>query len=625
MEIEALNGRATSAEVISLPMLGSKFDALLARRGAFASIFFVGALTASSWFLDSYLAYVATSWVIFGLLGLSLDLVWGRAGVLSLGQTAFYGIGGYLGSVAAIDLAPLTGNTLIWSLPSSALAGACSAGLIGLLIFFGRMGALQATILTYTATLIIWTIAVSFHATVGAAVIGGDNGLAEIPSYVLGFADAAQPLAPNEMLGCTVLIAGGVYLFSAALMRSPFGLLVDCVRLNAEKTELLGYDARKIQFLVFVFAGGIAGLAGALFGHWANYLTPSVFSVQEGLLVPIYVLVGGRGTLVGPFVGALLVGGISFWLGGGVIGGQTTLIMGLGLIGLVLFVDGGIIGAARTFCAKGRRLLDSELEIDGERGPASDVDFGVSVQHATGASLETQAIVKRFGGITPVKSVSLSFRPGRVYCLIGPNGAGKSTFLRCCMGSHALSQGEIMLAGERVTTWKTFERARAGLGVKMQTPQVFDELSVAQNLWVAAYRAERDRHKADRRVADILGALGLSSKARHLAGDLSHGERQWLDIGMVLGQSPQVIMLDEPAAGMTEVERDKLARMIRDLAGSAVVIVVEHDMDFVRALDAEVIVLHQGEVFERGSIEDLRQNEAVLDVYLGRRRHVRSS
>jgi len=173
----------------------------------------VCALAASSWFLDSYLAYVATSWIIFGLLGLSLDLVWGRAGVLSLGETAFYGIGGYLGSVAAINLAPLAGNTLIWSLPSGALAGACSAGLIGLLIFFGRMGALQATILTYTATLIIWTIAVSLHATVGAAVIGGDNGLAEIPSYVLGFADAAQSLAPNEMLGRTVLIAEAAIFF----------------------------------------------------------------------------------------------------------------------------------------------------------------------------------------------------------------------------------------------------------------------------------------------------------------------------------------------------------------------------------------------------------------------------
>ena len=370
-----MSTQVSGGEVTDLSLPRRKRDALLAHRGIWMALLLLGALAAAASYVDSYLAYVATSWVIFGLLGLSLDLIWGRAGVLSLGQTAFFGIGGYLGSVAAINLAPLTGNTLIWSGPVGSLAGACIAGLVGWLIFFGRMGALQATILTYTVTLIIWTSAVSFHATVGVAVIGGDNGLAEIPPYVVGFGNAAAPLSPNGMLACTILIAGGAYLLSASLMRSPFGLLVDCVRLNAEKTELLGYDTRKIQFWLFVLAGGIAGLAGALFGHWANYLTPSVFSVQEGLLVPIYVLVGGRGTLAGPFVGALLVGGLSFWLGGGVIGGQTTLVMGLGLMVLVLFVDGGVNGVGKTTLMRYAmglcRQVAGEVYLDGVPLPQS--------------------------------------------------------------------------------------------------------------------------------------------------------------------------------------------------------------------------------------------------------------
>ena len=620
-----MSTQVSGGEVTDLSLPRRKRDALLAHRGIWMALLLVGALAAAASYVDAYLAYVATSWVIFGLLGLSLDLIWGRAGVLSLGQTAFFGIGGYLGSVAAINLAPLTGNTLIWSGPVGSLAGACIAGLVGWLIFFGRMGALQATILTYTVTLIIWTSAVSFHATVGIAVIGGDNGLAEIPPFVVGFGNAAAPLSPNGMLACTILIAGGAYLLSVSLMRSPFGLLVDCVRLNAEKTELLGYDTRKIQFWLFVLAGGIAGLAGALFGHWANYLTPSVFSVQEGLLVPIYVLVGGRGTLAGPFVGALLVGGLSFWLGGGVIGGQTTLVMGLGLMVLVLFVDGGVIGAATSLFARGNRLRTIGAETEGEHRHSPVAALQRIARQGSDGSLEARAVVRRFGGITPVNGVSLTFQPGRVYCLIGPNGAGKSTFLRCCMGSHSLSEGEIMLAGKRATTWKTFERARAGLGVKMQTPQIFDELSVAQNLWVAAYQAERDRRAADRKVAAVLTTIGLAARAKLRAGELSHGQQQWLDIGMVLCMSPAVIMLDEPAAGMTAAERGVLASMIRELASSAAVIVVEHDMDFVRSLDAETIVLHQGELFARGSIEELRRNEAVLDVYLGRRRHVRTA
>ena len=148
-----MNTHVTGAEVTNLPPLRGKFDTLLARRDMWASVPVVCSFAAAAWYVDSYLAYVATSWVIFGLLGLSLDLIWGRAGVLSLGQTAFYGIGGYLGSVAAINLAPLTGNTLIWSVPVGSLAGASGAGLVGWQIFFGRMGTLQVTILTYTVTL----------------------------------------------------------------------------------------------------------------------------------------------------------------------------------------------------------------------------------------------------------------------------------------------------------------------------------------------------------------------------------------------------------------------------------------------------------------------------------------
>jgi branched-chain amino acid transport system permease protein len=587
------------------------------------TLVFGAALAVAACCADSYLAYVATSWVIFGLLGLSLDLVWGRAGVLSLGQTAFYGIGGYLGSVAAINFGPLTGNTLVWSAPVGAVAGACAAGVVGWLIFFGRLGALQATILTYTVTLLIWTVMASFHVTIGTAVIGGDNGLAEIPSYVAAFGRDAAPLSPNAMLVCTILIAGGSYLLVAALMRSPFGLLVDCVRLNADRTELLGYDPRKIRLWVFVLAGGIAGLAGALFGSWGNYLTPSVFSVQEALLVPIYVLVGGLGTLLGPFVGALVVGGLSFWLGGGVIGGSTTLIMGIGLVVLVLFVDGGLIGGVASLFAKKTSLPVSGTERDHKRVLAGDISrLGLCT---AGGRLETRAIVKSFGGLTPVNRVSLTFEAGKVYCLIGPNGAGKSTFLSCCTGSYPVSAGEIVLAGSRVTAWSSFERVRSGLGVKMQAPQVFDNLTVANNMWVAAYSMERDRSAATRKVAGVLELLGLVHKAEFRAGLLSHGEQQWLDIGMVLCLSPSVILLDEPAAGMTAADRWALAEMIRSLAVSAAVVVVEHDMDFVRSLSAEVIVLHQGELFARGSIDDLRQNEAVLDIYLGRRKHVGNS
>ncbi len=318
----------------------------------FIALIFALTLAISSFWIDPYLAYVGTSWIIFGLLGLSLDLVWGRGGLLSLGQTSFYGIGGYVGSIAAINFAPLTGNSLVWALPFGAISGAILAALVGWFIFYGRMGSLQSTILTYTFTLIVWTITLSFTTEIGDAVVGGDNGMSNIPGFVLGFGENASSLSPNMMFLTVVVISAIIYLIVAFIVRSPFGLVIDSIRLDAVKAELLGLDIRLFQTLMFMLAGAIAGIAGGLFGAWANYLNPSIFSVQEALLVPIYVLVGGLGTLIGPFVGALTVGGLSFWLGGGVIGGQTTLVMGACLIVLVLFLRKGIVGGIQTLFAK---------------------------------------------------------------------------------------------------------------------------------------------------------------------------------------------------------------------------------------------------------------------------------
>lgn len=156
----------------------------------------------------------------------------------------------------------------------------------------------------------------------------------------------------------------------------------------------------------------------------------------------------------------------------------------------------------------------------------------------------------------------------------------------------------------------------------MQKAQVFADLDVRTNLWVAAYARHRDEKQAHETATSMLQMLGMVSIAERLAGDLSHGQQQWLDIGMVLSLAPAVLLLDEPAAGMTTDERKQLAVLARGLCDSAVVIIVEHDMDFIRSLDPEVTVLHQGAVFAEGDIETIRADERVLDIYLGRREHV---
>ncbi|MEH6740623.1 MAG: ATP-binding cassette domain-containing protein [Sulfitobacter sp.] len=581
---------------------------------------------AISGLLNPYLAFVATSWIIFGILGLSLDIVWGRGGFLSLAQTAFYGLGGYFGSVIAINLTPTFGNTLILALPAGALFGALVAAALGYIIFYARMGALQSTILSYTFTLLLWSVTQTFRLNAGDAVIGGDNGLSNIPGIVIGFGSEASKLKPNGAFIVVVIIAAALYFLTRHLMNSTFGRIVDCVRIDPEKTELLGYDVRKIQVMNFTYAGAVAGVAGSLFALWANYLNPSIFSVQEALLIPIYVLVGGLGTLSGPFLGALLIGGLSFWLGGGSAGGQTTLILGAVLILLVLFLQNGVLGALSSLW--GRFLPDPN---DAARSAgAVKIDEAVLDQILEDAAKEagpaknlgTDEAFKKFGGVIPVNKVTQSFIPGKPYSLIGPNGAGKSSYLKTCVGLYQPEGGAVLLGDEDITRAHIFQRVRKGMGVKNQKPQVFGDLTVSDNLWVAAYSRTKNTEKAVDVSRKILGMLGMDAQSEVQASALSHGQQQWLDIGMVLCLAPRVVLLDEPAAGMTIEETRELSSLVRTLARHTTVVVVEHDMEFVRTLEGHVTVLHQGKVFAEGDIETLRADDRVLDIYLGRRAHV---
>lgn len=576
--------------------------------------------------MDPYLAYVATSWIIFGLLGLSLDIVWGRGGLLSLGQTAFYGLGGYFGSIVAINMAPMTGNTLIWSLPAGAIFGALAAAALGYIIFFARMGPLQSTILSYTFTLLLLVLTQTFRLKAGNAVIGGDNGMSNIPGYVLGFGSGAETSDPNAAFAMVVAISATLYFLTRWLMRSTFGRVLNCVRIDAQKAELLGYDVRKYQLLNFSYAGAIAGIAGGLFGAWANYLNPSIFSVSEAIAVPIFVLVGGLGTLAGPFLGALIIGYLSFWLGSGTAGGQTTLILGIALVLLVMFLQNGILGALTIIWKKTlpdpNDAAKNTKAVKIDSGVLEDILNDAADQAGPAKDLSSTDLLKKFGGVVPVNRITQTFSTGQPYALIGPNGAGKSSYLKTCVGMYRPEGGSLLLANDNITHSQTYDRVRKGLGVKNQKPQVFGELTVLENLWAAAFSRTRDDKQALEICSKVLGMLGLEQQSEVDASALSHGQQQWLDIGMVLCLAPRVVLLDEPAAGMTNEETRELSLLVRTLAKHTTVIVVEHDMEFVRTLNGHVTVLHQGAVFAEGDLESIRSDERVLDIYLGRRQHV---
>ncbi len=232
--------------------------------------------------------------------------------------------------------------------------------------------------------------------------------------------------------------------------------------------------------------------------------------------------------------------------------------------------------------------------------------------------LALEGVTKRFGGVRAVDTLDLAIEQGELRCLIGPNGAGKSTIFKLIMGMEQPTTGTIRLAGQTITRWPTWRRARQGLSIKMQIPGVYPELTVHDNLRVAAQH-HIPTGQMETEIDRLLDRVGMRPFREVLAKNLSHGQQQWLEIGMALSASPLVLLLDEPTAGMGPGETEATAKIVESLhADGVTIVVIEHDMAFVRRIARKITVLHLGRVFAEGTIAEIEANHDVTDIYLGR-------
>ena len=232
--------------------------------------------------------------------------------------------------------------------------------------------------------------------------------------------------------------------------------------------------------------------------------------------------------------------------------------------------------------------------------------------------LALEGVSKRFGGLMAVSDLRLVVHRGELRCLIGPNGAGKSTVFKLIMGFERPSSGRIMFDGAGIDSWPTWRRARQGLSIKMQIPGIYPELSVHDNMRVAAqYHVHRGQMEES--IERLLSRVGLAEMSGELAQNLSHGQQQWLEIGMALSVNPKLLLLDEPTAGMGPGETEATARLVESLNTDGVTImVIEHDMTFVRQIARKVTVMNLGRLFAEGTIAEIEANQGVTDIYLGR-------
>ncbi len=573
----------------------------------------------------------------WGLFGIGLDILFGLTGLLSFGQAAFYGVGGFV--TAYLLVSGTLGS--VWL---ALLAGTLAAGLFGLVV--GWFAVRRIGIYFTMITLAFGQMAYFIENSPLSDFTGGENGIAGVPVPVLGFGEHAISVTaglPMYAFMAATFFAG--FVLARRIVRSPVGLILRAIKENTPRVAMLGHDVPRYKLAAFVIAALYAGLAGGMLGSFQSYMPPDAFTLENSGQLVVQTIVGGVATLIGPLVGAA----VWLWLRDNLqlipgVGPLWKLILGLAFIGLVIGLRRGICGEIVETWR--RRRMAAALREAVRRTEAieatGDATASVAAPQAALVSplpaplcgegtvaLEARVLARHYGGLKAVDGVSFKVERGTIHAVIGPNGAGKSTLFKMLLDEVRPSAGEVLLFGERLTGIGVASAAQRGVAKSNQLNQLFGSLTVRENLRVAALARARGSFRLDglrsatasaaveEQVATMLTTLDLAERADTPAHILAYGEKRRLEIGMALATSPNVLLLDEPLAGMSLGERNATRALIKRIVRSCTIVIVEHDLDAIFELADRITVLYEGRLLADGPPEAIRRDPAVQDAYLG--------
>ena len=560
-----------------------------------ASVAAVAGLQAQTGFYADQIAQAAT----LALLAVSVDIVWGHGGVVSLGQTVPFGFAAYLAARLTMEAPTMTVPIVVLA----ALSGSAVGLLMGIVLLRRRRAAMTIALFTMMLSLLAERLAAKLQ------IIGGFNGLGGVPPFHLGPVELSSSARDLLIVGVCAAAVVGVW----SLSRRPVGGVLVGVRDCEPRMAASGYHTVAVKVAAMAAAGAVAGLGGALYAMQAGFVYPGVFGFGFIADTLLWTLIGGFGTLVGPVAATagltvleeyLASEAIEYWL----------LLTGLAFLALVMFVEGGIAMQVRRWLGRGPRT-------------PNPVELANRVQDRPAPSrLRAVSVSSSFGAFRALSDVDLDVAEPGVYCLVGPNGAGKTTLLDALCGFQRTTSGRVTFDGADLTHQRPWTFARMGVARKFQTPHVMGSLTVAENVALAAFgRGEqpgwmwrRTWHAAvPPEAMESLSASGLDRRLDAPAGDLSHGEQQWLETVLALCTRPRILLLDEPTAGLTATESGLAARQLRAIAGSHRIplIVVEHDTTFIREASDHVTVLAGGRVIATGTVEEIEADPRVKDLY----------
>ena len=554
--------------------------------------------------------------LINGILALSAFATL-HARMLSLANAGFMALGAYASAILVVK----AGLPVALAIPCACILCGAVALVIGLPVL--RLTDVYLAICTLGFGEVVRILVVLLP-----GLTGGPTGA----NLSTGFAyDAMRKTTPVTIAIFLLLV---VYMFWS-LSRSKTGRAFRAIRERPDAASTMGIDVVAYRSLAFLFSAILAGAAGAFYAHSVGSLDNGDFRFTRAVDVLSYAVVGGSGVWFGPLLGAGFLTALPIFLRetlGSSVGflrdfaQLPNILTGCALLLVIVFMPGGL---AQVFP---RRLPRPAGHAAG-RGAVGAVNVETSGTAAE-PLLEVRDLSKAFGGVDALRGVSLRFEAGHIHGLIGPNGAGKTTFINLVSGLASPSSGEILWQGSRIHGRPPHLIARAGLARTFQGIRLFPEMSVAENVIVGRHprirtsllthwlRFPRERtEEADARgeAARLLQSLGLSTLADRASGTLAYGDQRRVEIARALALHPRLLLLDEPAAGMNEVETAALGRFLLDLkAKGYTLIVVEHHMDLIMGVCDRIVVLNFGRVIAGGTPAEVTENEQVREAYLGK-------
>jgi len=572
----------------------------------------LAAILAGPLVLDTYSVNVLTRSLLYAAVALTVDLLWGFLGILTFGQSVFFACGAYAAGLVFTHLDFSTGNAVL-ALVLGVGGALLVAAIVGWLAFWHGASALYASVITLVLPIVATQLLYS-----GGTFTGSSSGLSGFMSFDLSM-EAWFWLAGSFL----VLVTTAAYIF----VKSDAGKLLVAVRENEQRCKYLGLDTSRLKILVYLACAAIAAIAGYIYAGYAMVVAPELAGFVFGTELVIWTALGGRGTLLGPVFGALIVDYESAQLAGdypfvwqliiGVLFVLVIVAFPRGLLPVLFDLPRKLIGLLRP-----RRAAP----VASVRLSTLDAAETQGVEPGEGPALAVAGVAKRFGSLTVLEAIDFEARAGELVSLVGPNGAGKTTLMRCIADGAERSAGSIAVNGYDIGRKPPEACVALGVGRKFQMANVFETLTVAQCLQIARVRHARPSlwRRADvlplpEAAMHVIATTGLDKQLSTPAHLLSHGMKQALELAMVLALEPRVLLLDEPTAGLTKTERMQIGAILIELTKKQglCVLLVEHDLDFVREISSRVIVLHQGHIVLDGSVEEVVASELVKQVYAG--------